>query len=125
MSHPSNALRINAVVLRMCAKKPDHQNACLILYCRDQPKVVIFDVEYDTPTFENTCLRVRRLYFLRISPPSLARNGEPDVILRTRRLNPSVASTVREIAFDEAHTEHDHQLFFGMKFQKLEDVRLC
>jgi hypothetical protein len=43
----------------MRSKKSDHQNTIHVLNQRNQPKIVGFDIENHTTTFQDACFRMR------------------------------------------------------------------
>src|SRR5882672_231832 len=103
-----HGLRINLVVVLVRSKKPDHQHAMGVLHDGNQPIVVALDVEYDPAALENARLRVSLLHVLRPFPLRLLYYGPPGIVLRSRRLDPTVAGPRREIAFHDVGADDDH-----------------
>jgi hypothetical protein len=75
----------------MRSKKSDHQNTIPVLNQRNQPKIVGFDIENHTTTFQDARFRMRFFYLFRCLPVCCSRDRQPDVILRSRSLDSSVA----------------------------------
>src|SRR5262249_46023057 len=64
----SNGLRIDLVVLGMCAEEPDLDSASAIVDLGDQSEVVSLDIEHGPPGFEDAGFRVAYLH-VRWLPP--------------------------------------------------------
>jgi len=104
----------------VAAKESDSQDACLILYARNQSVIVALDIEYHSTALENAGFRIRALDILGYAPLRTTYNREPGIILRTCRFDSLVAGVGLEVVLDDLGTNDEHLLDYATNFQKLE-----